>query len=97
MTAGDWFDDDLHTFGMFVSGSPLRAPGPRGEELRDASFLLWFHAHPEPGKAVLPANDWVAAGEVVLSTDPAHPVGERIEAGDMLDLGPRTMVVLRAF
>ena len=96
MTAGDWFDDDLHTFGMFVSGDPMRAPGPRGETLRDASFLIWFHAHPEPGKAVLPANDWVAAGEVVLSTDPAHTAGATVAAGDVLDLAPRTLVVLRA-
>ena len=96
MTDPDWFDDDLHTFGMFVSGNPLRAPGPRGEVLHDSSFLLWFHAHPFAGKAVLPANDWVDAGEVVISTDPAHPVGERVEAGDVLALAPRTVVVLRA-
>ncbi|MGZ4437439.1 MAG: glycogen debranching protein GlgX, partial [Nocardioidaceae bacterium] len=44
MTEPDWFDDDLHTFGMFVSGNPLRAPGPRGEQLHDSSFLMWFHA-----------------------------------------------------
>ncbi len=97
MTEADWFDEGLHTFGMFVSGAPLRAPGPRGEELRDSSFLMWFHAHADPGKAVLPANDWVDAGEVVLSTDEAHPVGERVHAGDILALGPRTLVVLRAF
>ncbi|MGZ4494973.1 MAG: glycogen debranching protein GlgX [Nocardioides sp.] len=96
MTEPDWFDDDLHTFGMFVSGNPLRAPGPRGEQLHDSSFLMWFHAHPVPGKAVLPVNDWVGAGEVVISTDPAHPVGEHIEAGDVLALAPRTVVVLRA-
>jgi len=96
MADPDWFDDDLHTFGMFVSGDPLRAPGPRGELLHDSSFLLWFHAHPVAGKAVLPANDWVASGEVVISTDPAHPLGEVIHAGDVLALAPRTMVVLRA-
>jgi glycogen debranching enzyme GlgX len=96
MTGPDWFDDDLHTFGMFVSGHPLRARGPRGEQVTDSSFLLWFNAHPAAGKAVLPANDWVASGEVVLSTDPAHPLGEQVHAGDTMALAPRTMVVLRA-
>ncbi len=96
MVESDWFDESLHTFGMFVSGDPLRAPGPRGERLRDSSFLLWFHAHADPGKAVLPVNEWVTAGEVVLSTDDGHPVGERVEAGDALDLEPRTLVVIRA-
>ena len=59
MTEADWYDEKLHTFGMFVSGDPLRAPGPRGEQLHDSSFLLWFHAHAEPGKAKLPVNEWV--------------------------------------
>ena len=63
---------------MFVSGDPLRAPGPHGEQLRDSSFLLWFNAHADPGKAKLPANQWVGSGEVVLSTDSGHPVGEAV-------------------
>ena len=95
MTAADWFDDSLHTFGMFVSGDPLRAPGPRGERLSDRSFLLWFNAHPDPGKAVLPENEWVHAGEVVLSTDSLHPVGEQVEAGQVIDIEPRSIIVLR--
>jgi glycogen operon protein len=97
MAEGDWFDESLHTFGMFVSGDPLRAPGPRGERLRDSSFLLWFNAHPEPGKATLPPNEWVRVGEVVLSTDPGHRIGDRVRAGDVLDIEPRSMIVLRAF
>lgn len=95
MTDADWFDEGLHTFGMFVSGDPLRAPGPRGERLRDASFLIWFNAHPAPGKAALPLNEWVHAGEVVLSTDATHPVGERLEAGQVIDMEPRSLLVLR--
>ncbi len=95
MTDADWFDEGLHTFGMFVSGDPLRAPGPRGERLRDASFLIWFNAHPASGKAALPMNEWVHAGEVVLSTDSTHPVGERLEAGQIIDMEPRSLLVLR--
>ena len=29
---------------MFVSGDPLRSPGPRGEQQFDTSFVLWFNA-----------------------------------------------------
>jgi glycogen debranching enzyme GlgX len=95
MTDADWFDEALHTFGMFVSGDPLRAPGPRGERLRDCSFLVWFNAHPDPGKAKLPLNEWVHAGEVVLSTDAGHQVGELLEAGETIDIEPRSMIVIR--
>jgi len=95
MDEEDWADNELHTFGMFMSGNPLRAPGPHGERLHDASFLIWFNAHPEPGKAKLPVNQWVSAGEVVLSTDAGHPVGTRVEAGEAIDIEPRSMLVLR--
>ena len=95
MTDDDWFDESLHTFGMFVSGRPLRAPGPRGERLEDDSFLLWFNAHPEPGKATLPLNEWVHAGEVVISTDSTHPAGETVQAGQVIDIEPRSLIVLR--
>ena len=95
MTEADWFDEGLHTLGMFVSGHPLRAPGPRGEQLRDSSFLIWCNGHPEPGEATLPANDWVQAGEVVLSTDDAHRLGDQVKAGEMIVIGPRSIVVLR--
>ena len=76
MTEADWYDERLHTFGMFVSGDPLRAPGPKGEQLHDSSFLLWFHAHADSGKAKLPANEWVRSGEVI-------------------DIEPRSLIVLR--
>ena len=95
MIDADWFDESLHTLGMFVSGDPLRAPGPRGEQLHDSSFLLWFHAHAEAGKVTLPVNAWVHAGVVVLSTDDNHPVGSRLEAGEVIDIAPRSMLVLR--
>ena len=44
MTGDDWQDPRLHVIGMFVSGDPLRSPGPRGEQQRDTSFMLWSTA-----------------------------------------------------
>ncbi|MGA8211449.1 MAG: glycogen debranching protein GlgX [Nocardioidaceae bacterium] len=95
MTPADWHDSRLHTFGMFVSGDPLRAPGPKGEQLTDQSFLLWFNAHPSQRRVTLPVNQWVAKGEVVLSTDAGHPVGEKLSAGEVLEIEPRSLIVLR--
>jgi hypothetical protein len=37
----------------------------------------------------------VSTGEVVLSTDSEHPIGERVSAGEVLDIEPRSMIVLR--
>ncbi len=95
MTEADWHDTGLRTIGMFVSGKPLREPGPRGEQVIDASFLMWFHAGSEPCSVFLPDNDWVRQGQVVLSTDPDQKVGTPVEAGEELLIGPRCVVVLQ--
>ncbi|WP_296603063.1 glycogen debranching protein GlgX [Nocardioides sp.] len=95
MTGDDWHDPTLRAVGMFVSGSPLRAPGPRGEQQEDKTFVLWFNSDWLPQKVVLPENDWVQAGEVVLSTDFKLPVGTPVKAGDRLSIGRRTVVVFR--
>ncbi len=95
MQEEDWWDAGLQAVGMFVSGSPLRSPGPRGEQLVDASFMLWFNAGDEPLRIELPHNDWVQSGEVVLSTDAHLPVGTPVAAGDRIKLGKHTVVVVR--
>ncbi len=95
MTTQDWYDDRLHVLGMFVSGDPLRSPGPRGEQLRDKSFLLWLNANGGVGHVCLPENDWVPAAEIVLSTDPAHRVGDKVSAGAALELGSHSVLLLR--
>ena len=95
MVDGDWYDDGLRTVGMFVSGSPLRSPGPHGEQQHDKSFVLWLNAGHVPAEVDLPENDWVRMGEVALSTDPHLPVGKPVTAGETLTLGGRTLVLLR--
>ena len=80
---------------MFVSGSPLRAPGPRGEQQHDNSFLIWLNAADSPVDVVLPENQWVRSGEVALSTDPDVPVGTPVEAGRTMTYSARSVVVLR--
>ena len=96
MSEDDWFDPDLRTLGMFVSGTPLREPGPEGERLNDWTFLLWFHAGTEPIDVVLPVTEWVEHGEVVLSTDPDYEVGKPVRAGETLTLDARSVLVLRS-
>jgi len=95
MAGDDWHDPSLRAVGMFVSGAPLRSPGPRGEQQVDTSFMLWFNSDSLPQRITIPENDWVQTGDVVLSTDAELPVGTPVKAGDRLSIGPRTVVVLR--
>jgi glycogen debranching enzyme GlgX len=95
MTGDDWHDPALTSLGMFVSGAPLRAPGPRGEQQVDKSFAMFFNAGDKPVQVHLPENQWVEVGEVVLSTNPRIPHGTEVKAGDRMRLDGRTVVVLR--
>ncbi|MDQ6522479.1 glycogen debranching protein GlgX [Nocardioides sp. LHD-245] len=95
MTDDDWHDAGLRTIGMFVSGKPLREPGPRGEQQIDTSFLIWFHAGAEDVEVHLPENDWVRAGSVVLSTDPGLPAGTEVAVGATVRIGARSVVVMQ--
>ncbi|WP_028471820.1 glycogen debranching protein GlgX [Nocardioides alkalitolerans] len=95
MQASDWHDHDLNAVGMFVSGAPLRSPGPRGEQQMDASFVIWLNGGHHPVEVSLPENDWVQSGEVVLSTEAEVPAGTSVKAGDRLTFGSRTVVVMR--
>ena len=95
MRPADWADPGQRVLGMFVSGDPLRAPGPRGEQQRDSSFLLWLNGSPTDAEVDLPVNEWVRSGEVVLSTDEDLQVGKRLEAGQAFTLAARSLVLLR--
>ena len=95
MTGDDWHDESLAVVGMFVSGAPLRSPGPRGEQQVDKSFMIYLNSDHRPVRLELPENDWVKAGEVVLSTDFKLPAGTPVKAGDRLSLGSRCVLVLR--
>ena len=95
MTESDWHDGDLKTLGMFVSGDPLRSPGPRGEQQHDSSFLIWLNSGEEDIAITLPENQWVKHGEVVLSTDTGNPPGSSVAAGEALTLQGRSVLVLR--
>jgi glycogen operon protein len=95
MTGDDWLDPELRVLGMFVSGDPLRSPGPRGEQQRDTSFMLWLNGSSDDCPVTNPVNDWVQQGVVVLSTDPANPVGTQALAGATTTLSARSLLLLQ--
>jgi glycogen operon protein len=95
MTGDDWHDEHLGVVSMFVSGAPLRSPGPRGEQQVDKSFLIYLNSGHKPARLEIPEQTWVQAGEVVLSTDFKLPVGTPVKVGDRISLGSRSVLVLR--
>ena len=95
MSTEDWNDDSGRVVGMFLNGAPLRYPGPRGEQVRDKSFMIWLNAGTDDVKLTLPDNQWVHHGEVVLSTNAELAIGSSILAGSSLELQAQSVLVLR--
>jgi len=95
MSTADWNDDGCRTVGMFLNGAPLRYPGPRGEQIRDKSFMIWLNAGGDGVTLTLPDNKWVHHGEVVLSTNTEIAVGAPVLAGTSLELQAHSVLVLR--
>ncbi|MDQ6686727.1 MAG: glycogen debranching enzyme GlgX, partial [Actinomycetota bacterium] len=95
MTGDDWHDANLRVIGMFVSGDPLRAPGPHGEQERDRSFLIWLNGSAEDSEVCLPENAWVQRGIVILSTDELLATGTEVAAGETVKVAARSLVVLQ--
>jgi glycogen debranching enzyme GlgX len=96
MTTADWADEKLQVIGSFFSGNPLRSPGPHGEQQVDNSFMIWHNAAAEGVEVTLMITEWVQTGTIVISTDPALPVGTPVKAGDAFTLGGRSSIVIQS-
>jgi len=94
MTEADWHDAGLKTLGMFLAGEALRGTDAEGNRLTDNSFLLALNATPEARQVVVPDATWAPAYEVVLDTSRSGVT--EVEAGAVVNLEPRCLVLLRA-
>jgi glycogen operon protein len=93
LAAADWSSNAV-TLGMFVDGEEIHSRGPRGEQVRDKSFLVVLHAGDSPTTFTLPPEPWAKSYEVLLDTSTDDPPGG--EAGPVLDVAPRSVVLLHA-
>jgi glycogen operon protein len=96
MTDNDWHTGYARSLGVFLNGDAITEPGPRGDAVRDRSFLLLFNAHREPVTFVLPGRRFGSAWDVLVDTASA-PGGDAITspAGTRVQLAGRSIMVLR--
>ena len=71
MTDADWKTGYAKAMGVFLNGDAITEPDPRGEPVRDETFLLLFSADSQPARFTLPAEDFGHTWEVVLDTGAA--------------------------
>ncbi|AZQ74060.1 glycogen debranching enzyme GlgX [Streptomyces luteoverticillatus] len=97
MRDGDWQVAHARSLTVFLNGSAISEPGPRGEPVTDDSFLLMFNAHDRPLDFTVPV-DHGAQWQVVVDTARPEGVaadGPKVRAGERLTLVDRSLAVLQ--
>ena len=96
MKDADWKTGYAKALGVFLNGDRITEPDPRGERVRDDSFLLLFSADSQPCRFTLPGPQFGGSWAVVLDTGADSPAeGVEYGAGAEVIVVPRAMVVLR--
>ena len=95
MTRRDWTDGGVPTVGLFLNGEEIPTRSPTGEKVVDASFVLLFNAHHEPAIFLLPPRRFGQGWLLELSTAEPEAGGRPYAARAELEVGARSMVVLR--
>ena len=102
----EWDSELSRSLQVFLDGNGIAVPDERGEKIVDETFLLVFHAAPEPRKIVLPEATWGKAWARVMDTERGFAPetagsaavsdgGERYDAGAEIDVVARSLWLLR--
>ena len=95
MAEADWHTGYARAVAVFLNGSAILEPSPRGEKIVDDSFLVLLNASHEPVDFTLPDGQYAAVWTVVLDTDGRLVEGEEIKAKKVATLRGRSLVVLQ--
>jgi isoamylase len=108
MTDEDWSAGFAKSLTVFLNGDGISEPGPRGQRVRDDSFLLLFNASETDLKFAIPparyGEQWVRVLDTALPAEPgAYPgagfvgpgPGAAARPGDTIDVCNRSLQVLR--
>jgi isoamylase len=93
MTRRDWDNANARAIGVFLNGEEIGTLTPRGEEVRDDSFLILFNAHFEEIPFRLPARRFGTRWDVEFAT--GRLVADRLVPGADVTVESRSLAVLR--
>ena len=82
------------TQASWPGGMTITSPGPRGERIRDDSFLVLINASPEPRKWSI-SGPWGDRWHRILDTTNGPPEEGDEEVAGEVELADRSILVLR--
>ncbi|MEU5400457.1 glycogen debranching protein GlgX [Streptomyces sp. NPDC005963] len=98
MTQRDWQSRHTRALSVFLNGNSISEPGPRGERIRDDSFLLMFNASPgevDFGVPVDHGSHWRIVVDTASAQGSVVDEGKEVHAGELMTLVGRSLLVLR--
>jgi isoamylase len=97
MSEDQWSEGFAKSLAVLLNGKALTDVGPRGESITDEHFLLLFNAHFEPIAFTIPSTEgcsgWCVTVDTTMARFPAEELA--VKPGDLLEVAPRAVVVLR--
>ena len=96
MGEDDWDSGWAKSLGVFLNGTTIPNPNPRGEPVIDDNFYLIFNAHYESLSFILPATDW--GSDWLLELDTHYGWREQAEAyaaQQEVNVAARSIMVFR--
>ncbi|MEZ4404936.1 MAG: glycogen debranching protein GlgX [Polyangiales bacterium] len=96
MTDDDWRAHFARSLAIFLNGRGIPSRDSQGRRIVDDNFLLLFNAHHEPLRFTL-TDRAEGPWDVVFDTAAKRPWADGVsfDAGATVDVGPRSVVVLR--
>jgi glycogen operon protein len=96
MTETDWDTGYAKSVAVFLNGDAIAAPNPRGQQVKDDSFLLMFNAADSPIEFTLPSSEYGERWEIVVdTTSPLDIDRPSLKADATVEVEARAVVVLR--
>jgi glycogen operon protein len=83
---------------VVLNGAAIPVPDMRGNTITDDTFLIIFHAHPEPREITLPAAPWGPHWRHVLDTERGFTepaTAQRLDGGAKVQIAGRSLWVFR--
>jgi isoamylase len=94
MDEADWDGENSNAVAVFLNGEAITEPDPRGQPIRDDSFLLLFNPSRDEASFAVPAPPYHGLWEIALDTA-AIPRRSNTVSSHLVRVEPHSLRVLR--
>ncbi|MFK4638381.1 glycogen debranching protein GlgX [Paenarthrobacter histidinolovorans] len=96
MSPSDWDEALGRSVGVFLNGDGIHGRDNQGRRITDVNFLLYFNADQEDVDFRIPSDEYAPAWDVMIDTAGGGAEAGVIKPDQILSVGGKSLVVLRA-